>query len=210
MRHLHPSDYQVMPWNNGGGMTTEIAVHPENSSLSAKSLIWRVSIADVAADGPFSLFPGYDRHIMTIAGHGMRLDAGERGIIDLTERLVPQRFSGDWEVTGRLNSGPVRDFNVMADRSRVLSALSVERLARPRKLTAGEGTLLAYVVEGEATGAGHLLASGDSLILDGTESIELSPLSDEATLAIALIRPLPKEVAAGCSPSAGSRRPAPR
>ena len=59
--------------------TTEIAIYPEGAGLSGAGFIWRVSIAEVAVDGPFSRFPGYDRHIMTIAGNGMMLEAEGHG-----------------------------------------------------------------------------------------------------------------------------------
>ncbi len=40
-----------------------------------ETFIWRVSVADVASDGPFSRFPGIDRTIMLLEGAGMRLCA---------------------------------------------------------------------------------------------------------------------------------------
>ena len=76
MHILRAPDYHLMPWKNGGGSTTEIAIYPEASSVSGVPFLWRVSIAEVTVNGPFSSFPGYDRHIMVIEGEGMRLDAG--------------------------------------------------------------------------------------------------------------------------------------
>jgi hypothetical protein len=45
-RVLSPADYRRMPWKNGAGRTTEIAVHPAGAALDAFD--WRVSVADVA------------------------------------------------------------------------------------------------------------------------------------------------------------------
>ena len=56
---LRNSDHRRMPWKNGGGETVEVIVHPEGASLS--DFGWRVSMATVASDGPFSVFPGIDR-----------------------------------------------------------------------------------------------------------------------------------------------------
>ena len=128
VRRLTPSDYRRMPWRNGGGTTTEIAIAPEGASVSGERFLHRVSIADVASDGPFSQFPGYDRHIMLLAGAGMTLDCGAHGRIEL-RRFEPQRFSGDWAVHGMLVGGPVRDFNLMVDRARATSSLVVESIA---------------------------------------------------------------------------------
>ena len=58
MKILRHEDYKVMPWKNGGGITTEIWVSPEGSGLAGVPFDWRVSIADVATDGPFSKFAG--------------------------------------------------------------------------------------------------------------------------------------------------------
>ena len=68
MRHLTPADYRRMPWRNGGGVTTEIAIAPDGAGLVGERFLYRVSIADVMSDGPFSRFEGYDRHIMLPAG----------------------------------------------------------------------------------------------------------------------------------------------
>jgi environmental stress-induced protein Ves len=57
-----------MRWKNGGGTTTQILVEPQG----AARLAWRVSVADVAASGPFSSFPGYERHIVVIEGGARR------------------------------------------------------------------------------------------------------------------------------------------
>ena len=70
-RLLTPADYRPMPWKNGAGRTTEIAAHPAGAALDA--FAWRVSIADVERDGPFSRFPGIDRTIVLLDGAGMRL-----------------------------------------------------------------------------------------------------------------------------------------
>src|SRR5258707_14720415 len=69
-RVLSPSDYRRMPWKNGGGHTHEIAAHPEGAGMAA--FAWRVSIAEIAQDGPFSSFPGVDRTLVLLAGNGGR------------------------------------------------------------------------------------------------------------------------------------------
>ena len=54
MRIIRPADLVRMPWKNGGGETTEIAVSPEAAGLDRFD--WRVSMARVARNGPFSEF----------------------------------------------------------------------------------------------------------------------------------------------------------
>lgn len=56
MKSLHARDYKRMPWKNGGGETVEIAIFPADASV--ETFEWRISMATVANDGPFSIFPG--------------------------------------------------------------------------------------------------------------------------------------------------------
>jgi len=62
---IRAADYRAMAWKNGQGMTREIAREPGDGDF-----LWRLSIAEVAASGDFSLFPGYDRTITLIEGAG--------------------------------------------------------------------------------------------------------------------------------------------
>jgi uncharacterized protein len=119
IRLLDVQDQRVMPWKNGGGITRELAVHPEDAGLDGKPFLWRISIAEIAADGPFSAFPGYDRSIMLIAGNGMELAVQGEKPIRLSGHYEPWRFSGDVPTQCRLLDGPVRDFNVMTARGQI-------------------------------------------------------------------------------------------
>ena len=105
----------VTPWKNGGGTTQEIASWPQGAGLD--SFGWRVSIATIAAAGPFSVFAGIDRSIMLLEGDGVRLFTHD-GRID--RRLdVPQQpfaFSGDDAIDCTLLGGASNDFNVMTRR----------------------------------------------------------------------------------------------
>ena len=117
-RRLGPADYRVMPWKNGMGLTVELAVHPPGASL--ENFDWRISMADVAADGDFSLFPGYDRTLMLAMGRGLELDFATASAPQRLRRPgEAAQFSGDWPAYCHLLDGPVRDFNVMSARGRV-------------------------------------------------------------------------------------------
>jgi environmental stress-induced protein Ves len=188
MLFLSPSDYKIMPWKNGGGTTTEIAIYPENTVISSGSFIWRVSIAEVASNGPFSRFPNYDRHIMLIAGNGMVLDAGSAGKIVLDRLYEPASFSGDWLIEGALKAGPVRDFNVISARKDVEgSSLNVQVLTNRAKLATQNDNLLVYLLQGELSAAGRVVAETEAIILSPNESLDFSPLAGKAILALARI-----------------------
>lgn len=159
MRRLVPAEYRVMPWRNGAGTTTEILVAPEGG----ERFVHRVSVADVASDGPFSRFEGYDRHIMLLSGGGMTLNCGPHGVLDLRAPFVPQTFSGDWDVRGALVAGPVRDFNLIVDRARASSSLEVRVLGARQLLPCAPGsTCIVHVIDGALDAAGQ----GDTLVAE--------------------------------------------
>ncbi|MFC9294257.1 HutD family protein [Streptomyces sp. NPDC057011] len=110
LRILRAADRAAGEWKNGGGATREIAVFPEGAGMD--DFHWRASLAEVAADGPFSAFPGIDRTLTLAEGAGMDLTVGGvRRLVD--ERFAPQDFAGDEPTGCRLLSGPVVNFNVM-------------------------------------------------------------------------------------------------
>lgn len=119
-RLLSPADYKQMPWKNGRGSTTELAIFPLHADLTTVPFDWRISMADVVEDGDFSAFPGYDRTLVMAEGEGMELTfAGASAPTLLNGPGSGAAFSGDWLTHGRLLEGPVRDFNVMSARTRI-------------------------------------------------------------------------------------------
>ncbi len=181
-----------MPWRNGGGTTTELLVEPGASGREGlggreganERFLYRLSIADVACDGPFSRFEGYDRHIMLLSGRGMTLDAGPHGRVDLTTPLEPRSFSGDWDVNGVLVGGAVRDFNLIVDRSRARASLSVRRIVNAERVVVAPGsTCIVHVLEGMLDEA----STHETLVLDSSH--ELAPRGN-ACVALAVVSPL--------------------
>ncbi|WP_313061205.1 HutD/Ves family protein, partial [Agrobacterium cavarae] len=125
MRRLRASEYKRMPWKNGKGETVEIAVFPPGASIDAFE--WRISMASVANDGAFSLFPEIDRTLSILSGHGMSLTIGAAAPVLLTIESDPLRFAADVHVDATLVDGAITDLNVMTRRGRF--AHSVERRA---------------------------------------------------------------------------------
>lgn len=146
---LGPDDYKAMPWKNGLGTTTEIAIHPPGAGLTGAPFDWRVSLAEVGTDGDFSRFPGYDRSILVAEGAGMELGFDSAPPARLAGLGAMTSFSGDWYTRCHLLGGPVRDFNVMSARGRVehlcfpILGNHVEFVWDPR-----HETLLCYSIEG--------------------------------------------------------------
>ncbi|UXN62619.1 HutD family protein [Phyllobacterium zundukense] len=105
-----------MPWKNGGGVTTEIAVDPPLASVA--DFDWRISMATVASDGPFSRFDGIDRTLTVLNGEGLELEVEGETPVRLTPAGRPYPFPGDATASAKLIAGSVTDFNVMTRRGR--------------------------------------------------------------------------------------------
>ena len=215
VRLLTPNDYRSMPWKNGAGRTTEIAVHPPGAALDA--FAWRVSIADVERDGPFSRFPGIDRTIVLLAGSGMRLAGpgtspegpgmdrkglgmspkglgmGPKGTareVELTTRFVAHDFSGDDAIECTLLAGPCRDFNAMFRRGRARGRVAVVRDSPARFEPAQFHVSYAAKGPHECTVPGfglHRLDEGHALLVAATIA------GDEASIDV---RPLASDAVA--------------
>jgi environmental stress-induced protein Ves len=145
------------PWKNGGGSTREIACWPPGTGFDAFE--WRVSIATIAASGPFSVFPGVDRTIMLLEGDGVQLQ-GEGVDHRLDTALAPYAFSGDAVVDCTLLGGASTDFNVMTRRGRLRAELRVLRGTTDLP-PAVHGLLLAW--RGGWQAGDQLLAAGQGV-----------------------------------------------
>lgn len=179
MRLIRTSDYQRKRWNNDGGWTTEIASAP--MAGSASGFCWRVSIADIETDGPFSFFPGVERDLLLLAGKGIELDIDDSPTARLDQRFQRIHFTGEADVQCRLLAGPTRDFNVMTARGQVAAEIH----ARP--LT---GTMLVFV-EPKCCWlihvfAGQALARNDnqSLTAECGETLILEPAEQRERIVI--------------------------
>jgi uncharacterized protein len=175
---LTPADYRGVPWRNGVGSTTEIAVWPETNTGVGGDFVWRVSIADVRGDGPFSPFAGYDRTLMLVDGDGMVLRHEAHGEQRLDQPFRPVCFPGDWTTSGILTGGPTRNLNVITQRARARHAVTAVEgwatLAHAMTSTAGAAVLLCLRGSADGDAGGRqpfVLNAGETAILavDGTD-----------------------------------------
>ena len=116
MRILRNADYRRMPWKNGGGETREIAASPEGASLD--NFDWRLSMARVASDGPFSQFPGIERTLSVLEGNGIVLTIEGMPPILLGKARAPFGFDASVKAEAALKDGPIVDLNVMSRKGR--------------------------------------------------------------------------------------------
>jgi len=109
---LSPENFKTIPWKNGLGHTTELAIS-EDGNLD--NFDWRLSIASVVNDGDFSNFAGYQRNLVLIEGEGLVLDHRNGDVDTLAKLLDISRFDGGCNTHGALMNGGIKDFNIMTN-----------------------------------------------------------------------------------------------
>lgn len=162
-----------VPWRNGGGTTRELlrwpAALPADSGGGGGSGVgddWlvRVSVAEIARDGPFSPYPGIDRWFAVLEGAGVTLELPE-GARPRRAGDEPIAFAGEAAPGCTLVSGATLDLNLMVRRG---------GSAAPRRSSAGSaGTSMRLARSGSSQRSRHpwralyahapcrLLADGD-------------------------------------------------
>ncbi|MET0360059.1 MAG: HutD family protein [Pararhizobium sp.] len=164
MTVLRNSDHRRMPWKNGGGETVEIAVFPADASM--ETFGWRISMASVKTNGPFSVFPGVDRTLSILEGHGMVLDISGRTPVTLTAGDAPHAFPADAATEATLVDGAITDLNVMTRRGAFVHAVErrvIDRVTEVKRL-GGTQMLLSL---GEVRVGPVRLGRLDAMLLDG-------------------------------------------
>jgi environmental stress-induced protein Ves len=174
--HLRASNHRRMPWKNGGGETVEIAVAPQGAALG--DFDWRVSMATVASDGPFSIFPGIDRTLSILSGSGMSLAiAGQKPVL-LTQASQPLAFAADVPVMATLANGPITDLNVMTRRGRFVHDVERRIVDGDWSGTVASGTTLLLCRDGTLTcsygGKTGILSENDALQMEARVPVTLA------------------------------------
>ncbi len=169
MRKWTAKDYRTMPWKNGGGSTTELAIFPETAGMD--HFVWRLSTATVAQDGPFSHFAQIDRSLAILTGAGLVLktDAGTTSekMAALTQESLPHRFSGEDNIFAELVDGTVVDLNLMTRRD--VCQHYMQCLSAGEHLINAEDAqqILVYCEKGRAQLLKHTqLEAGDLVLLE--------------------------------------------
>ena len=132
-RHLSATNYRTMPWANGLGKTVELI---RRHTCEGK-LLWRLSMATVNQDGPFSILTDVERNLTVLTGNGFDLIEDESGVQHSAALLTPVAFSGSIPVTARNVAAPCKDFNVMTSRDLPKPQVWVEHQRSEPKIIKG-------------------------------------------------------------------------
>lgn len=188
--HLRGANAKLMYWKNGGGVTTEIARHPDEGDFD-----WRISIAEIGTDGAFSLFPKVSRVLMLLDGNGIELDFSDGGSVRLDCRFQQHAFSGETPTFCRLIDGPTRDFNLMLRGGAVQGALYARPLVGPLVFFAEANVIwLVHVVNGRVAAKDRpnepALDPGDTLMIS-SDANDTAPLVLVGTGEVVLAKIVP-------------------
>ena len=177
-----PQSFQTLPWRNGLGSTVELLAETPNKN---EAFSWRLSIASVANDGPFSDFSGYDRTLLLLEGAGITLNKPNGSFKVLNSSFDYANFKGEDLIDATLHNGPIKDFNIMTLRSICTSSVTAIDETSESLLNINADKLLVYSIKPvniqiglEASislEANHLLQFNyyinNTMILDKTQAI---------------------------------------
>lgn len=163
MHIIRSHDYRRMPWKNGGGETAEIAVFPPGADTARFD--WRISMATVASDGPFSIFPGVDRTLTVLSGGPMILRMDDAMPCRLDRDAGPITFSGEIPVRATIEGDPVIDFNVMTRRANFTHEVHPLTIGTRQSLSHHDHAALLFCTAGRIT-VGDEHAASDCAVLD--------------------------------------------
>jgi environmental stress-induced protein Ves len=167
------NEYRRERWRNGLGWTREI--HAQAATGKPGDWAWRLSIAEIEHDAPFSAFPGVERELVLLSGNGLRLRFVDGEVRELHPPHDKLRFAGERAVTGELLDGPTQDFNLMWRRDLVEAQLWHRPLVGPMVVFAEPGTVWAiHLLAGQARFADEsglpALAAGDTALLQANDT----------------------------------------
>ena len=175
VRILRSVGYVARPWKNGGGTTRDIVVSPPGASLD--TFDWRLSLAQVDRDGPFSRFDDVDRTLVLLSG-AMTLHEGDRRI-DLV-RNEPFAFAGERAIEATVAGGATLDFNVMTRRARASHTARRESFSKQAHVATRAGsTVVLFALERGLVVDGERLDVHDTAIIDA-ERVSVETVADSA------------------------------
>ncbi|CAN5822185.1 HutD family protein [soil metagenome] len=153
---------------------------------------WRISVAEVERDAPFSAFEGVDRCIVLLSGAGMCLKSAGGEVDHLLDELcAPFFFPGDVPLQATLLGGPCSDFNVMTRRGAWRSDVAVH-VAAFELADADVCVLFCVAGEWQVQGMPQAMASMEGVVWRAAEDhLHIYPTRAGRLLAIRLCHDRP-------------------
>jgi environmental stress-induced protein Ves len=156
-----------MPWANGCGTSFEIA----SDRSDAGEWTWRLAMAPVNEDGPFSRIECVNRFVAVVEGAGMLLSVDRKKLQCRPMQVV--QFRGDAMTDATLTDGAITDINLMIRRKEADGEMAIFSEAGPLN-----GASIVVAIGGSAQvqyGESMIdLEPHDSILECGSETISLT------------------------------------
>lgn len=130
-QYIHLDDIAATPWRNGGGVTRELIAWPFGADWD-----WRISVAEIEKDGPFSRYDGVQRWFAVLGGVGVRLTLDGQAH-ELGPRSAAFHFDGAAAPGCTLQDGPTEDFNLMLREGRAQARMQRVSATFAQRVPAG-------------------------------------------------------------------------
>jgi len=179
---IRQSSFRTTPWKNGGGVTHEAVRVPADGAVFR----WRVSVARIAASGPFSDFSGYRRFMALLGGAGLELRFADGTAASLREVGALVAFDGALAAHCELLAGECTDLNLMVSAALPAPRVRVLRLTGAMSLdAAAQDSLLIFAIAAAVAvdpigGGRQILLPGDLALASAAEdgAVGLSPVDE--------------------------------
>ena len=153
----------AVPWRNGGGLTRELDARAGEGG----GFDWRLSLADIDRDGPFSALPGDDRVFALLEGVVALRFGDDELRVATGDDAAPLCFPGEAAPHAALRGGPVRALNLMLARGRCAGAMRRAALAAGEAPDPGWVDARRAAARGAPAVASHLLVVAGGIEADG-------------------------------------------
>ncbi|MGZ3769571.1 MAG: HutD family protein [Bdellovibrio sp.] len=166
---IKQSDFVVMPWKNGLGVTSQIDIYPPQA-IFPEDFLWRISSAKIDASAPFSEFHHYDRYLAILQGDGLMLNDSKLALDEII------RFKGETPIFAKLIGGSVTDLGIIFHRDFVECSMNQLILPAGHSSTIETTKKINYIFCAEGVFAVYhkKISSGDCLKVSNVDQIELT------------------------------------
>jgi environmental stress-induced protein Ves len=164
MRIIRSSEFEEGRWRNGMGVSWDIASWP----MGTDDFGWRLAIARIDGDVPFSHYPQVARVFTLIEGQGLDLDFEGQPTLAVDRLFVPHPYPCDVPTFCRLRDGPCRALNLFMRREAWRG--DVDILSSNAEIT-HPGPILLFALDGAPQVDGIRLVQGDAAVTENRVSV---------------------------------------
>jgi uncharacterized protein len=169
MRIIRKSDLVEGRWRNGMGVSWDIAA--DSDGFAAGEFDWRLAIARIDADVPFSLYEGVDRVFTMMEGNGLDLEFEDSRMLPVCHANVPHFFSCDVPAFCHLHDGVCFALNLFVKRGKWTVAVDI--LSSNAEIF-HSGSIILFGLDGAASADGEPFLPGDTVLTSDTVSVSVA------------------------------------